>query len=89
MREYFIQTDNYHRDLVIEVPTGAVEIGEGATMEFDLRNIGYSKIADVINPKVFKHRYNEENKELEFVWKPKEGEYEMWVKGKSIYFREK
>lgn len=89
MKTYYIYSDDNPRGLSHSVESGKALIGAGTTDKIDLTNTGHVYLKDVVNPVVYEHRYNEENHELKYSWAPAEGTYELWVKGASIYFKEK
>lgn len=88
MKTYYISSDDSIEDISHSIEKGKALIGEGTTEKDDLINTGHIYISDVINPAVYEHLYNEENRELKFVWAPPKGKYGLWVKGQYIYFKE-
>lgn len=89
MKTYYITSIEYPRGIEYIVEKGNAWVGEGTTSTIDLVNTGHIKVAEVTTPTVYEHRYNEENKELKFVWKAKVGKYNLWTHAQSIYFQEK
>lgn len=88
MKTYYVVADNYPHGIPCPMSEEKPLIGAGATAESDLKVADNIYLATTFNPKVYKHLYNEENNEFEFVWAPRDGRYDLWYKDGSIYFKE-